>query len=272
MAVIALVGCSEYGKLLKSKDRDLIYAKALEYYKAHKYQKAITLFEEIDPYFSGTSRGDTVKFYTCASYYNQGDFEASGMLIDQFRRSYGRTSPFSEEAEFMYAMGYYYSSPAPERDQSNTLKALMAIGEYLDRYPGSVKKDVLQLCVEELQGKLYDKEFLNAKCYYTIGRYKSAVVALKNAIAQSPESPHLEEMMYLVARSGYLLAENSVHSLQKDRYLKMMDYCLNFMSEFPESKHSKEMGKMMDDAKQYLAKHNTENQDNIPAQHGTEKK
>ncbi len=271
LAAFALAGCSEYSKLLKSKDRDKMYSKALEYYQARKYSKTIALYEDIEPYFDGTARGDTIKFYKAASYYNQGDFETSGMLFEEFRRTAGRNNPFSEEAEYMYAMGFYYASPVPERDQGNTIKAMLAIGEYLDRYPNSPKKEDMERRVGELQRKIYDKEYLNSKTYYNIGYYKSAVVALRNALDDSPENPHREEMMYLIAKSGYLLAANSVHALQKDRYLKMMDYYYSFVSEYPASKYGRELEKMLEEAKQYLEKNNTDNQENTTSQNGTEK-
>lgn len=269
LAAVMATGCSEYTKLLKSQDREKMYKMALEYYGQKKYHKAVSLFDEVSPYFTGTAREDTIAFYNASSFYNMGDFETSGVLLDGFRRNSGRNSPFLEEAEYLYAMGFYYSSPQPERDQTATLQALLAISQYLDRYPNSVKKDDMKVRITELQNKIYDKEYLNAKCYYTIGKYKSAVLALKNALDESPENPHREEMMYLVTKSGYLLAHNSIPTLQRERYLKMMDYYLNFMSEFPDSKYSRELGKMMDDAKEFLvaseAKDPQQEEDNTPS-------
>ncbi len=268
-----MAGCSSYTRLLKSQDHEKMYGAALKYYQAKKYQRALQLFEEVDPYFQGTQREDTIKFYMASSYYNQGDFETSSTLLDQFRRQH-RTSPFLEQAEYIYCMGFYYSSPQAERDQSNTAKAMSSIYDYLDRYPASAKKDDLKGYLAELQAKLYEKDYLNAKVYYNTYKYKSAVVALQNAVGKSPESPWREEMMYLIVKSGYQLASNSIPSLQMDRYLKMMDYYLNFASEYPESKYMRELDKMMDDAKAYMAAHKEQNKDNTentPVENGTKK-
>lgn len=272
-AAAMVAGCSEYTKLLKSQDRDKMYTKALEYYANKKYHKAITLFGEVDPYTTGTEREDTVKFYTASAFYNMGDFETSGMLLDAFRRGSGRSSIFLEESEYLYAMGFYYSSPAPQRDQTASIQAIYSITEYLNRYPNSVKKEDMEGRIAELRNKLYDKEYINAKCYYTIGKYKAAVVSLKNVLDESPENPHREEMMYLTTKSGYLLAKNSIPDLQKDRYLKMMDYYINFMSEYPDSKYTKELNRMMDDAKKFLVsadkKEAKENKDNTTPENGS---
>ncbi len=251
MAVLLLSGCSGYNKLLKSQNHELMYTKALEYFEAGKYQKTIQLLEEVTPIYNGTARADSVAYYQATAYYKMGDFETSGALFNDFRRSYGR-SPFVEDAEYMYAKGFYYSSPEANRDQTATKQALIAINEYLERYPNSVKKEVLQDNIRELTEKLHDKVYLNAKLYYTIGRYKSAVVALKNAVDKYPESRHREELLYLIAKSSYLLASNSMEDLQRDRYLNTLDAYYNVIAEYPETKYRKELDKMQLDAKQYL--------------------
>ncbi len=248
----AVAGCSEYQKLLKSKDYQRMYDKALEYYEAGKYQKSAQLLQDVAPYFIGTMKGDSVAYYMAASYYKSGDFETSAMLLDEFRHTYG-SSPFLEDAEYMYAKGFYYLSPSPNRDQAATRRALIAIDEYMERYPNSVKREVLEMDIAELQQKLYDKAYINARTYYKIGRYKAAVVALKNALNQFPDSNHREEIMYLITKSNYLLAHNSIVSLQRDRYLDMMDNYYNFVSEFPDSKYIKELDKMQETAKDYIA-------------------
>lgn len=267
LAAILFAGCSGYNKLLKSGDPELMYQKALEFYGQKKYQKTLQLLDEIAHVYSGQLRADTIAYYTATCHYKQGDFETSGMLFDNFRREYGR-SPFIEDAEYMYAKGFYFMSPAPERDQTVTQQALVAINEYLARYPKSVKKEMLEENIIELKQKLYDKSYINAKTYFNIGRYKSAVVALKNALQQYPETNHREELMYLIAKSSYLLASNSLEKLQRDRYMDMMDTYYTFASEFPNSKHRKELEKILVVAKDYLEKYHDTNEDTIttPAQ------
>lgn len=252
------VGCSGYSKLLKSEDKELMYNKALEFYQAKKYQKTLQLFEEIAHYFSGTTKDDTIAYHTGASYYKMGDFDASATVFEDFRRRFSSRSPFIEDVEYMYAKGFYYSSPQPERDQTTTRRALMAINEYMERYPNSTKKDVLKENVAELTQKLHDKAYINAKTYYTTGRYKSAVVALKNALNEFPTSTHREELMYYTVKSAYLLASNSMPSLQRDRYMDMMDAYYNFVSEYPESKYTKEVNKMQESAKRYLSQYSAD--------------
>jgi CheY-like chemotaxis protein len=90
--------------------------------------------------------------------------------------------------------------------------------------------------------------------YYKIGRYKSAIVALKNAIKQYPETPYAEDIRYYTAVSAYRLAENSVASKQLDRYLDMLDHYYTFLAEYPESKRVKELERMAKSARNFIDK------------------
>ena len=100
--------------------------------------------------------------------------------------------------------------------------------------------------------RLHDKSYLNAYTYYKIGRYKSAIVSLKNALKQFPDSNHREEIMYMIVDASYRFANNSIANKQTDRYLSMLDSYLSFKEEFPESKYTKEVDRMAKHARDYL--------------------
>ena len=258
MVAVALlvVSCSGFNKLRKSNNPELKYQKALEYFHQGKYNRTAILLNDVSGVYGGSSKGDSIAYYYGAALYKEGDFENSGAVFDEFRRYYPR-SVFLEDVEYMYAKGIYYTSPRPERDQSNTLRAITAIGEYLSRYPESVKKEALEDNLEELRQKLYDKALMSSRLYYDIGYYNSAVVALKNALELYPESNHRELISYLILRSYDMYARNSVEEKQRQRYLDMQDAYYNFVSEYPESQYSKEVEKMQAEAKRYLARFET---------------
>ncbi len=254
---ICVVGCSPFNKLLKLNDSEQMYQAAVRYYEEGDFEHALQLFTEITPRYASTMRSDTIMYYTGCCYYKQGDFRTSASIFDEYRRTYGR-SPLLEDVEYMHAMGFYFSSPQPSRDQTTTLQAISAINEYMERYPSSPKMGVCEMRLEELKGKLYDKSFINARTYYKTERYKAAIIAFNNALAEFPDSPHREEMLYLTLDASYQLASNSIPSLQVDRYLDAMDAYYNFISEFPESKHARSAERMQRAIKRFLAKNNAD--------------
>lgn len=253
-----LSGCAGINQVLKSGKPDQIYAKALEYYEKEKWSRASTLFEGADRFYHGTSREDTISFYNARCKFKNRDYDTAATLLDEFRRKFGR-SAFIEDAEGMYALCFYYLAPGPKRDQTKTGQALVAINEFMSHYPESEQIENFRKINTELTERLHEKAYLNAYTYYKIGRYKSAIVALKNALKVYPESAHREEIMYLIVDSGYRLASNSITEKQTDRYLDMLDSYLSFKEAYPESKYLKEVERMAEHARDYLARNKTEN-------------
>ena len=258
VVVLFLCQCAGINALIKEGDPDQIYTKALEYYNKEKWSRASTLLESVAPVYMGTAREDTIAFYNAHCKYKNTDYDTASQLLDDFRRRFGR-SAFIEDAEGMYAECFYRMAPGPKRDQTITSKAIIAINEFISRYPESDKVEDFQNINAELTQRLHDKTYLNAYTYYKIGRYKSAIVALKNALRTYPESNHREEIMFLIVDSSYRLAENSIASKQTDRYLAMLDSYLSFCEEFPESKHRKQVDRWAANARDYLAR-NAENE------------
>lgn len=257
--MVVLCHCAGINALLKEGQPEQIYAKALECYQQEKWTRASTLFEGVQHYYIGSPREDSISFYNAHCKFKNNDFETASMMLDEFRRRFGR-SAFIEDAEGMYALCFYRLSPGPTRDQTTTSKAIIAINEFISRYPESDKVDAFREMNDELTQRLHDKTYINAYTYYKIGRYKSAIIALRNALRTYPESAHREQIMFLIVDSSYRLAANSVADKQTDRYLAMLDSYLSFREEFPESKHLKQVEKMAEEARDYLDRTKSEEQ------------
>lgn len=145
----------------------------------------------------------------------------------------------------------------------------MAVNEYLAHYPNSSRSDEFREMDKILTQRLHDKTYLNAYTYYKIGRYKSAIVALKNALKLYPTSSHREEIMYLIVKSGSKLADNSVQDKQADRYLSTLDSYYSFVAEFPESHYLKELDRLAQNAKDFLDRNNKENNNSMEIKKST---
>ena len=258
-AIITGAACSVVNNAIKSGDPQFAYEQALELYENGKWDQASTLFEACRHIYMGTPREDSLSFYNARCKFMDHDWEEAASQLDTYRRKFSR-SPFIENAEGMYALCHYYMSPPPEYDQTMTTQAIIAITEFMSRYPESEHNTEFNDMLTELTGRLMKKSYLNAYTYYKVGRYKSAIVAFKNAMKRYPESPYTEEMMYYQTVSAYRLAENSVESKQQDRYLAMLDNYYSFIAEYPDSKHVKELTRMAKDARNFLDKHQNTNE------------
>lgn len=262
LLVVSAMGmsCTGYNKLLKSNDIEGKYQEAIRLYQIKKYDRAIGLFDNIRPNLTGTPREDTMVFYLGKSHYNLKDYGIASEAFDVYRDRFTR-SQFAEEAEYLYAMCFFHMVPSYEKDQASTRQAIVAFNEYLNRYPNSIQKEYIYQIIEELTNQLYLKTYSNAALYHKLGKYNGAITALRSAIKEYPEIPYKEEMMFLICKSWFDYAENSIFARQLDRYLKMIDSYYNFVTAFPESKQfSKELTRMFEKSQEFTKKYGIEAQ------------
>ncbi len=252
-----MAGCGEYEKILKSRDHAFKYKKAIEYYEAEEFVKAGTLFDQVVNIYRGTIKADTVKYYQAKSYYGQRDYILSGHYFGELASTY-LNSVYVEESEFMVAYCYYKQSPRSELDQGPTYQAINSLKMYMMKYPTSEKITESQELINEMSDKIVDKSYISAKLYFDLGYYKAAIIALRNSLSEYPETQYREELMYLILKSSYLLADNSIESKRIERFQSTVDEYLSFTSEFPESDNLREAEKMYNGSKKILEK-NTKN-------------
>ncbi|MBN1819531.1 MAG: outer membrane protein assembly factor BamD [Prolixibacteraceae bacterium] len=231
--------CGDYNKILKSTDYEFKYKKAIEYYEEGEFVRSGNLLQELIGIYRGTSRADKIYYYYAKSMIGQKDYLMAGhyfnTLINEFP-----TSDYVEEAQFMVGYCHYLLSPKPRLDQDVTQKAIDAFQLYINLYPYSDRVEEANRLIAELQDKLVEKSFLSAKLYYDFGSYKAAVVALQNSLIEYPDTKFREDLMYMLLKSKYLLAVNSVEDKKEQRLSAALDEYFTFADEFPESKYIKE--------------------------------
>ena len=168
---VATLSCSVVNEAIKSGDPQYVYDQALALYNEGKWDKASTLFQTCRHVYMGTPREDSLSFYNARCKFKLHSWDEASMALDEYRRKFAR-SPFIEDAEGMYALCHYYMSPSPERDQTVTSQAIIAITEYVSRYPESKNIEEFNDMLDELTGRLMKKSYLNAFTYFKIGRYR----------------------------------------------------------------------------------------------------
>jgi outer membrane protein assembly factor BamD len=99
-----------------------------------------------------------------------------------------------------------------------------------------------------MRNKLVEKSYMSGKLYYNLGDYKASIIALQNSLNDFPETEHREELVFLLLKSNFLLAENSIVQKQMERYQATVDEYYSFVGEFPESKFRREADRIYDAA------------------------
>ena len=239
--MLGLWSCGEYQQILKSKDPDVKYQKALMYFENQQYVKAQTLLDEVTSYYRGTDRAQDVLVYLSRSYMGQKDYLAAAEYFQAYIRNYPK-GRYIVEARFQVGHCYYLDAPDARLDQTDTKKAIEFYTQFIELYPESPYAEQAYKEMNELYDKLAYKEYLSAKLYYNLGtylgnNYLSAEIVAKNALKDYPTNAYQEELNWLILQAKYQQVLNSVDQKKEDRARETEDEYYNFITEYPDSKH-----------------------------------
>lgn len=232
--LVLTVSCSKYEKLLRSDDFQLKYDVAMEYYEEGDFVRSATLIEQILPIYRGTQRAADLSFILADCYYQRRDYILAAHHFDSFVRDFP-THERAKEATFMRAYCNYLLSPRPSLDQTTTNRAIDQFRLFITRYPDSEKVKEAEKLINEMRSKLLEKSFQSAKLYFDMDDYRAAIIAFRNSLVDFPETRHREEIMFLILKSSFLLADRSVPERQLERFQNTLDEYYAFIEEFPES-------------------------------------
>lgn len=246
-----LSGCGEYEKLLKSRDFAKKYETGVELYNEGEYARAGTLFDQVANIYRGTTKADTVKYYQASSYFGQRDYLMAGHYFNELSVTY-ISSVYKEESDFMVGYCFYKQSPRPQLDQTNTFQTITAMQMFMVKYPNSERLGECQAIIQEMSDKLVEKSYISAKLYFDLGYYKSAIIALRNSLIEYPETKFREELMFMILKSSYLLADKSIPSKQRERFQAALDEYYSFIGEFPDGPHTKEAARIYENSTEFL--------------------
>ena len=162
------------------------------------------------------------------------------------------------EARFNVAYGDYKDSPDARLDQEVTRRAIKELDSFVDLYPHSALSDSATIMRSELSDKLCYKEFLSAQLYLNLGTYmgnnfEAAVITARNAQNEYPYSKYREDLSYVIYRSRYEAAMNSVNEKIEDRLREASDEYYTFINDYPEGKYSKEVTKLNEKVQKKLS-------------------
>lgn len=241
-------GCkSKFEKLRESTDIAKKYQEAVKLYEKKDYNKALILFDDLVQRYRGRAEAEDLYYYFAYTNYKLKDYTTARYHFKTFADTYP-SSPKAEECRYMGAYCFYLESPTFSLDQGNTIRAIEALQLFINLYPRSERVEEASKLIQDLRDKLEIKSYENAKLYFNIGDYKSAVIAFKNSMRDFPDIKYAEEMEFLTIKSQYLYAKNSFEEKQEERYLEAIQLSNDFADNYPSSKYLKEAEQLKKDS------------------------
>ena len=230
--------CSHFSQVMKSNDYDYKLRVADKYYADKDYSHAQQLFEELFRIFKGSEHFEDIyyKFAYCAYYLR--DYANAENLFKGFVENFPNSNK-AEEMDYMRAYTFYKQSPKVDLDQTNTTKTIGFMQAFINTHPGSDKIKEATTIIDKCRGKLEMKEYKSAQLYYDLAYYKAAGVTLTSLMNSYPDSEKSDEYKYLIIRSDYQFALQSIEERKTERFETVVTQCNEFIDRFPESRLNK---------------------------------
>lgn len=231
--------CGKFNRIQKSDDWKEIYAGAIKYYEEEEYYKSSVLLDLILPIIKGTAEAEKANFMYAYTYYYQQQYILSANYFKSFAVLYSRSED-AMEANYMHAYSLYLQAPDYNLDQTSTYEAIAAFEAFINRYPTDEYSQKGTVVLDEMQRKLEKKAYENAKQYYKLRRYKSAIISFGNFEKDFPDSKMNEEILYLSVEAEFDYAKASILSKQKERFGKTIEFYEKFIDKYPTSEFLKD--------------------------------
>jgi outer membrane protein assembly factor BamD len=231
-----LSGCDGYSKLVKNGTPQEKLEAAKKYYNEKNYLKAQPLFEDLINAYYGRPEREEIYFYLAYTHYGISEYMIAGYRFTNFAETYS-LSPRREEASYMAAVCAFHRAMEPELDQTPTKTATNKLQAFINQYPNSKFVSEANDRIDELRQRLLIKAYDNAKLYYHLGYYNSAVVACNNALDDYPDIINREELNYIIVASNFEYAKKSIEIKQLERYLTTKESVATYYAQYPKGEY-----------------------------------
>ena len=248
--LFSLSSC-KFQKILKSGSADEKYEVAVKLYNQKDYSRALQLFDQLTGVMRATDKSQKISYYYAYCYYNQKDFTLASYYFKRYTTNYPN-APEAEECMFMSAYCNYLMSPEYTLDQTVTYDALKDLQLFTNTYPTSKRVSECNDLIDKLRLKLEMKDYKIAKLYYRMDDYAASIQMLNNIVKDFPESPHKEEVLFLIVKSYHKFAVESIFEKQKDRHSKVITAYKEFVAQYPESKYIAEAADLKERSRKHL--------------------
>ncbi|MBI1307646.1 MAG: outer membrane protein assembly factor BamD [Bacteroidetes bacterium] len=264
LLLAGVTGC-EYQKVLKRGTPEQKLQMAKKYYNKGDYIRAQPLFDDLLAAYRRKPEAEDIYYYYCYCHFGQGDYLMAAYNFKNFVENYPRSS-HTEEAAFMSAKCEFLQALPYNLDQSQTRKAIEKIQLFINRYPNSEFVEEGNQLIDSLRERLQRKAYENAILYYDMGYYKSAIVAFKNLIVDYPDVMDKDKIEFLIVKSYYQYAKQSVQSAQEERYLETVTEGNDFLSDNKSKTYRKEVEEMIEKSKEEISRLSKIREENEAAQ------
>jgi len=241
MSTVLLSSCkTAFEEVRQSNDPERILAAANKYYEEEDWLKAQALYEIVIPYYRGKKEAEDLFYKYSYTYYNMNQYMMASHYFTNFTKTF-YNSLKKEELAYMSAYSKYQMSPVYKLDQTATEDAITELQTFMNTYPNSPRADDCNELIDKMRTKLEEKSFTEATLYLKLKNYQAAMASFENTLRDFPETKRSKEIRFLIIKSSYELARNSVYEKMKERLESTLELTDKFEKKYTGSEYRKEL-------------------------------
>jgi outer membrane protein assembly factor BamD len=239
---IALAGCaSSQGDLasLSSSSDEIVWQAAEKAFQKKQWDTARKYYRRIVDGFPQSEHLPEARLGLAETHFKERGAGNYVLAVSEYREflTLYPSHPKSDYAQFQTAEAYYEQRNSPDRDQTNTMKALEEYERLLDVYPNSSHVEVARQRVASLRQVLAKANF-NVGYFYQRTRraMRSAINRYELVLTDYPDYAEIDEVLYRISECLVLAA----------RKAEALPYLGRLTTEYSSSKFAAPARELMD--------------------------
>ncbi|MCX6244111.1 MAG: outer membrane protein assembly factor BamD [Bacteroidetes bacterium] len=232
--LVFLATSCKFQKVLKSDDSEKKYAMAMKLYDEKDYSRALQLYDQLMGTIRATDKAQKIYYNQAYCYFYSKDWTMAAYYFKRFSSNF----PNSREAEECTYMSAYCNtllSPEYSLDQTSTRDAIKELQGFINAYPDSKRLPECNELIDKMREKLETKDYQIAMLYFRMEDYPAAITCFNNILKDFPDTQRKEEILFLIYKSNYKYAVQSIESKKKERLLKSFTAYNDFVTLYPSS-------------------------------------
>jgi outer membrane protein assembly factor BamD len=173
------------------------YQLAMERFEDEKYEQAQLEYQKLIWNYPGSDLVDDAQYHLAECHRLLEDYPTAVVEYSRLVRSYSQ-SPFAPTAHYKLALCYYQQSLPSHLDQDFTHMAIHELNTFLEEHPGHEDAPEARKLLLEARTKLAKKEYENARLYYKMDAYDSAIIYIEELLEEYPDTKWAPDAHYLI--------------------------------------------------------------------------
>jgi outer membrane protein assembly factor BamD len=245
----ALGGCAHSGvdtASLSSSSDAIVWDAAQKAYQKKQWDNARQYYKRIVDGFPNSEYGPGARLGLGQSYFEEGgtgNYVLAVASLREFLTLYP-SHPRADFAQYLVGESYFKQKNSPDRDQTQTKKALDEYERLLDTYPSSPEVEKARKRIRECRESLARSEYL-VGWFYQKGRqaWRAAILRYEGVLSDYPDYERLDEVLYR-------LSECLDAAGRRGEALPLLD---RLLGEYPQSPYADDARKLKDQLAQRIS-------------------